>query len=227
MLETNRPRRPSKRAIIKRRRMVTVLVLTILAGIFGYLTIKFLRNDNVLYLENMNKGSYSINKLKKKQEDYEKNLNINVIDFKWTGEFESGNKPKYLVYHHTASSEITPESINKTHVDNGWGGIGYHYYIRKDGLIYKGRPEEAVGAHAIGRNRDSIGICLEGNFEKTKPTEQQLNSIVKLSTDMIIKYNIGSSIGHKDVYETLCPGGKFPMDDIKSRIADELIKEMN
>ncbi|MGG7178167.1 peptidoglycan recognition protein family protein [Clostridium paraputrificum] len=227
MLETNRQRRPSKRVIMKRRRIVTILGLTILALIFGYLTIRFLRNENVLYLENMNRGTYSFNKLKKIQEDYESNLNIKEIDFKWTGEFESGNNPKYLVYHHTASSEDTPEGINKTHIDNGWGGIGYHYYIRKDGSIYKGRPEGAVGAHAIGRNRDSIGICLEGNFEKTKPTEEQLNSIVKLSVDMIIKYNIGSSIGHKDVYETLCPGKKFPMDDIKNRVADELLKEIN
>ena len=203
----------------------------VLLGVFSIslilivvLVSKFTKNKELIFLKNMDKGTYKINSLQKMQDEYEKNLNIKVVDFKWQEDtFEGGNEPKYLVFHHTASDNMTVEAINQSHKDKGWGGIGYHYYIRKDGTIYKGRPEEAVGAHAIGKNRDSIGICLEGNFENTKPTEKQINSLVKLSTDIIIKYNLDSTLGHKDVYNTLCPGKNFSIDSINEKIASELI----
>jgi N-acetyl-anhydromuramyl-L-alanine amidase AmpD len=40
--------------------------------------------------------------------------------------------------------------------------IGYHYFIRRDGFLEGGRGVEEVGAHAEGKNADSIGICLAG-----------------------------------------------------------------
>ena len=51
-------------------------------------------------------------------------------------------------------------------VKNGWAGIGYHFVIRKDGTIERGRPLSVVGAHAQGDNLHTIGICMAGNFEK-------------------------------------------------------------
>lgn len=51
-------------------------------------------------------------------------------------------------------------------VKNGWAGIGYHFVIRKDGTIERGRPLSVVGAHAQGDNLHTIGICMARNFEK-------------------------------------------------------------
>ena len=119
---------------------------------------------------------------------------------------------------------MSPEQIHDMHLQRGWSGIGYHFYIRKDGTIYRGRKEEMIGAHAKGRNRDSIGICLEGNFEEELITYKQMNSLVKLSADMIIKYNIEESERHKDVYNTLCPGKNFDIKEIQEKVADELIR---
>ncbi|MBP9551198.1 MAG: N-acetylmuramoyl-L-alanine amidase, partial [Veillonella sp.] len=51
-------------------------------------------------------------------------------------------------------------------VKNGWAGIGYHFVIRKDGTIERGRPLSVVGAHAQGNNLHTIGICMARNFEK-------------------------------------------------------------
>ena len=56
-----------------------------------------------------------------------------------------------------------------------WAGIGYHYYITKDGTIWASRPDCTVGAHASGGNSDSIGICFEGDYdvEGTMPDAQK------------------------------------------------------
>jgi len=57
-----------------------------------------------------------------------------------------------------------------------------------------------------------------------------MKSLVKLSADMIIKYNLNDVLGHRDVYETLCPGENLSIEDLKDRISNELIsiyKEKN
>ena len=43
-------------------------------------------------------------------------------------------------------------------------GIGYHYYITRDGHIHPTRPEEVPGIHASGYNAHSIGVCYEGGY---------------------------------------------------------------
>ena len=37
-----------------------------------------------------------------------------------------------------------------------------------------------------------------------------MKSLVKLSADMIIKYNLNDVLGHRDVYETLCQEKTYP-----------------
>lgn len=216
-------RRVQYNIMMKKRRKRTysvaiiVAVAVIIAILYSFSTVK------VKYLSNMGKGIYKLNDLRDIREDYEEALNIQNVEYKWGEGIEYGNKPKYLIYHHTASSSISPDKIHEMHLNKEWAGIGYHFYIRKDGQIYRGRPEEMVGAHAKGRNRDSIGICLEGNFEEEQITDKQLTSLIKLSADMIIKYNIEESEGHRDVYNTLCPGKNFNLSYIKEKVAEEII----
>lgn len=58
------------------------------------------------------------------------------------------------------------EQINEWHLARGWSnGCGYHYVIRRDGTIEKGRPDEMVGAHCLNHNRHSLGICYEGGLD--------------------------------------------------------------
>lgn len=156
----------------------------------------------------------------------ENDLNIIQIDYKWKESLELSNKPNKIIYHHSARSEWSPEEINEYHKSKGWKGIGYNYYIRKDGSIYSGRPENAEGAHTKGENNSSIGICLEGNFEDEFLTKGQLESLSKLSLYISLKYDIYEIIGHKDVYSTLCPGKNFPLEDIRNEVVD-LIKNYN
>lgn len=115
---------------------------------------------------------------------------------------------EYIVIHHTANTaKETIEQIHNFHINNnGWAGIGYHFYIRKDGTIYKGRDEKYAGAHCENYNSVSLGICLEGNFEIEKPTEKQIQSVTDLVKYLRKKYGNFKLVGHKDLNATACPG---------------------
>lgn len=58
-----------------------------------------------------------------------------------------GNVNGIVLHHSGVTVPQTVETIHEYHKSKGWAGIGYHYYVRKDGSIYKGRPEEYAGAH--------------------------------------------------------------------------------
>ena len=79
-----------------------------------------------------------------------------------------------IVLHHRAGNGDV-KSIHDQHKRQGWWGIGYHYYIRKNGEIWRGRDEHWAGSHAGSSNdynRHSIGICFEGNLENEQMTEK-------------------------------------------------------
>jgi N-acetylmuramoyl-L-alanine amidase len=45
-----------------------------------------------------------------------------------------------------------------------WPDIGYNFLVGEDGNVYEGRGWDAVGAHAVPYNSNSIGICVIGDF---------------------------------------------------------------
>jgi N-acetylmuramoyl-L-alanine amidase len=115
-------------------------------------------------------------------------------------------KPTHIVVHHT----VTPQtqelsravtSINASHQRRGFRKsrlgyfVGYHYLIAHNGNIKQCREETEMGAHckANGRNFDSIGICMLGDFRTDKLEGKQLESLVKLTTELVRKYKIPRS----------------------------------
>jgi N-acetyl-anhydromuramyl-L-alanine amidase AmpD len=135
---------------------------------------------------------------------------------------------EYIVVHHTASTaKETVEQIHNFHINNnGWAGIGYHFYIRKDGIIYRGRPEKYVGAHCENYNSVSIGICLEGNFEIEQPTNEQLQSLSELIHNLKQKYGNVQVVGHRDLNATACPGKNLysKLGSVIANSKDEYVK---
>ena len=110
-----------------------------------------------------------------------------------------------IILHHTCSKNADVYSINQDHKKRGWAGIGYHFVIGKDGKVYRGRPEEYVGAHCSGNNTSSIGIALCGDFRTESPTDEQLKSLDELVKLMRAKYPIRRVLNHNDLYATACP----------------------
>lgn len=135
------------------------------------------------------------------------------------------NNPKYIIIHCSATKEtqnVSVETITQWHKDRGFKNIGYHYYITKDGVIHKGRTEESSGAHTVGYNSNSIGICYEGGLDvKGKPkdtrTQEQKESLIDLILDIKSRYNIKKIMGHRDTSPDLNKDGKISSSEyIKS-----------
>lgn len=130
-------------------------------------------------------------------------------------EHEERPSTDFLVIHHTGlrvDRDSTVEEIHRFHQKSmKWAGIGYHYLIRKDGTIEQGRPPDLVGAHALGHNKTSVGICLAGNFELARPTGAQMASLCQLAAWLCQEYGLnplkrGVIVGHRDLNDTDCPG---------------------
>lgn len=143
---------------------------------------------------------------------------INEVMYDWKLPLKYTLKPTMIVYHHTVDKELTPQRINELHQERGWAGIGYHFYIRKDGTIYRGRPENAIGSHSPSVNSKAFGIALEGNFNEEQLTLEQKNSVIELSRYLMKKYNIKNLKRHKDVRPTECPGKNFPFEEVKAAL---------
>ena len=136
-----------------------------------------------------------------------------------------------IILHHTASADVSAATIHGWHQGQGWIGIGYHFVIRANGTIERGRPEDTIGSHAGPQgNGDSIGIVLTGNFEIGAPSTAQMIALAKLIKELRSRYGDLTVIGHRDVMATACPGKNFPWADLKRRLEvddDMIYKTLN
>jgi N-acetylmuramoyl-L-alanine amidase len=94
--------------------------------------------------------------------------------------------------------------IDRWHKERGFTGTdigpdkpriycGYHYVIRRNGLVEVGRPEWAIGAHCHLHNYDSIGVCWIG---RDKITTEQMISLMDLLKVIARKYALVSGRVH-------------------------------
>lgn len=124
---------------------------------------------------------------------------------------------KNIVLHYSATysdQDLGVADIDKMHKARGWAGVGYHYVIKRDGTVQKGRPDATVGAHVAGHNTGSLGICCIGGTERaTGPnvgvdnrTEAQKAATVKLVRSLQAQHPGAQVLGHRDLGPTQCPG---------------------
>lgn len=83
--------------------------------------------------------------------------------------------------------------------------IGYHFVIYVDGTVHRGRDISEHGAHAVGHNAHSIGICLIGTDSFTR---EQWAALAKLVADLLFQYPGAEVVGHRDLPDVHkeCPG---------------------
>lgn len=147
------------------------------------------------------------------------------------------NIPEYLIVHHTGGTDADPLAdtsehtfaiVNEWHVQKGWGKIGYHYFIDKTGLLTQGRKDNEEGAHTIGYNLKSLGICLAGNFDVTLPTEAQKVTLAKLLTDKTKQYAIPIEkvVPHRFASPKTCFGKLLPDDFARKLITVKSAKSV-
>lgn len=76
---------------------------------------------------------------------------------------------RYIVIHCSATPpdmDIGLAEIDRWHRARGFFKVGYHFIIRRDGTVEVGRSIDEPGAHAVGYNSVSIGICLVGGVAR-------------------------------------------------------------
>ena len=111
------------------------------------------------------------------------------------------------VIHHTATKDVSIDVIRRYHVNTkGWKDVGYHYLIRKNGKVEKGRDLNKRGAHAKGRN-DQVGIALTGYDTFT------LNQVYALEK-LLRSLSITSISRHHEA----CPGKGLDVEQIQKWI---------
>ena len=140
-------------------------------------------------------------------------MNIQETKFEFNEILLNRSRTNYIILHHRAGDGDVC-SIHNQHLNQGYAGIGYHFYIRKDGSIYRGRPENKIGAHCLNYNHNSIGVCFEGNFETEEMPYAQKRAGAELAVYLKTKYQGAKVARHKDMMSTACPGKNFPFSDI-------------
>lgn len=141
-----------------------------------------------------------------------------TVDVKETdlefAELTERSRTDMVVVHHTGSDvDASAEQIHGWHLAKGWAGIGYHYVVRRDGTVERGRPEWAIGSHAYGENGHTVGVHLSGDFTDAEPTHEQVEKTAMLLADVCTRFGIpidrAHVVGHGELMATSCPGRRL------------------
>lgn len=123
--------------------------------------------------------------------------------------------PRYIndiIVHSTATPsgrDVTAKDVDTWHKARGWRGIGYHYLVRLDGTVERGRAISQPGSHCRGHNAHSIGVVYAGGTDaaghaQDTRTEAQKAALLKLLASLVKMYHCQVH-GHRDYAATDCP----------------------
>ena len=102
-------------------------------------------------------------------------------------------------------------------------GIGYHYFIEKDGQVFQTRDENEIGMHARHYNAHSIGVCYEGGLDEKgraadTRTPAQKKALLTLLISLKQDYPDAEIVGHCELegVHKACPS--FPVSTIRDQM---------
>ncbi|MBS7347009.1 MAG: N-acetylmuramoyl-L-alanine amidase [Muribaculaceae bacterium] len=118
-----------------------------------------------------------------------------------------------IILHCTATPEgreVTVADVTAWHKERGFRTIGYHYLVYLDGTVVRGRREEEIGAHCLGQNAGSIGVCYVGGLDsRGKPkdtrTAGQRVALRNLVEGLQRRYPHATLHGHNEFASKACP----------------------
>ena len=143
-----------------------------------------------------------------------------------------GRKINLIILHHTASPrDTTTESdVRRWHEERGLGeGIAYHFTILNSGEVKQTRSPDKIGNHCWGKNENSIGVALCGNFMEEHPTKNQLWTLADVLIKLCKRFNLSPQniTYHSKIalpgHETKCPG-KYLIEEIPGLLSKLMIK---
>ena len=125
---------------------------------------------------------------------------------------------KKIILHCSDSRGGDNKLIDAWHKERGFDEIGYHFVIcngypnirnrdgnyypkqdgnyhpRLDGLLQPGRSIDKIGAHCLGHNDDSVGICLIG--QRLFSAKQLIETLQDLLVELMCQFDLEP----KDIY---------------------------
>lgn len=118
-----------------------------------------------------------------------------------------------IIVHCTATPagrHVTVADIDRWHRERGFEGIGYHYVVYIDGSVHAGRAVERQGAHCLGQNGTSIGVCYVGGLtcdgrSCDTRTDAQRRALSGLIDRLRVEYGPIPVYGHRDFARKDCP----------------------
>lgn len=153
-------------------------------------------------------------------------MKINTVYLPGQDEVTGYNNPTKIIIHHPEFFG-TIEQLNSVMRSMGFTMIGYNYYIRKNGSVWKGRPDNVTSGNCYNQNTKSLGVCFEGNYDKDKEMPKaQFDAGVELIKYLKSKYGISEVNGHKNYYNTDCPGKYFPLDKMLAEVNNNTNKKV-
>ncbi len=119
---------------------------------------------------------------------------------------------RHLIINHTAAPPVVPvQVIAQAHVDRGYPGIAYDFYVSQSGQLFQVSPLEAVVKADAEWSGGGVNICLEGNFDGSVPPSAQLSAAAHLCAWMLQRTGLlpQDIIGQRELLQTSSPGQTF------------------
>lgn len=119
-----------------------------------------------------------------------------------------------IIVHCTATPQgrvVTVNDVDRWHRDQGYTCIGYHYLVGLNGELWTGRGLEQEGAHCLGQNKTSIGVCYvgglaaDGKTAKDTRTAVQKQTLIRLLRQLKGQFPGVSVHGHNEFANKACP----------------------
>lgn len=146
-------------------------------------------------------------------------------------------RPDFIIIHHSLTKDsgtVSWGSIRNYHTGpNGWSDIGYHFgvelvqsgqsggYALNEYEILLGRMPDQIGAHCLGKNSNSVGVCVVGNFDEGPVPPRQWAKALQLVRWLRRQYEIPVErvLGHREAAPNrTCPGKNFDMDRFRKAV---------
>jgi hypothetical protein len=151
---------------------------------------------------------------------------IQKKEFKWASPLEPLDLKKItgIALHHMEHPTAGMDEIHRWHLDNGWKGFAYNYWIDFDGNVFECRGlNKAAGV--TDYNSVLLSIGFQGDYNKSK----MMSQAQFISGCELIRYlrqliqTITVVDGHKRWIATDCPGKYFPLEEM-IRLANTMAK---
>lgn len=135
---------------------------------------------------------------------------------------------RQLVICHTAAPPGVPvQAIAQTHVEQGYPGIAYHFFVLESGEVLQVSALDEVVNAEMEWSLTGVNICLEGNFDGEEPPARQLTATAQLCAWILPRFRLTAQnvVGMNELLDTSSPGETFNAGPAWKRILHEQIVE--